>query len=310
MVCQVTSKVVLFFIVSYNALNERTNMAIKILTDSASDITQKEAESLGITVIPLVVNFGEESFRDGVDLDHNGFYSKLIETDEFPKTSQVPPYEFEEYYKKLTENGDEVLCITLSSKLSGCFQSANIAAEDFGDKVRVVDSLNVTIGQRILIEMALDLINKGRSIDEIVEKIEEEKKHIHLIALLDTLEYLKKGGRISATVAAAGTLLNIKPVVSVVDGEVIFLGMARGSKNGNNKLMELVKKENGINFTKPLSLAYTGHSRNMLDKYLEDSTSIYETYISSGKELPIHTVGCTIGTHIGPGAIALAFFAP
>ncbi|MCR4618804.1 MAG: DegV family protein [Lachnospiraceae bacterium] len=285
-------------------------MAIKILTDSASDITQEEAAKLGITVIPLVVTFGETSYRDGVDLDHSGFYSKLIETDEFPKTSQVTPFEFEGYYKKLTENGDTVLCITLSSKLSGCFQSANIAAEDFEGKVRVIDSLNVTVGQRILIEMALDLIGKGLSIDEIATKLEEEKKYIHLIALLDTLEYLKKGGRISATVASAGTLLNIKPVVAVVDGEVIFLGMARGSKNGNNKLMELVKKENGINFSKPLSLAYTGHSRAMLDKYIEDSTSIYEDYIKQGKELPIHTVGCTIGTHIGPGAIALAFFAP
>ncbi|MBR1861368.1 MAG: DegV family protein [Lachnospiraceae bacterium] len=285
-------------------------MAIRILTDSASDITQAEAEKLGITVIPLNVSFGDTSYRDGIDLDHFGFYSKLIETDEFPKTSQVSPYEYEEYYTKLTAGGDIVLCITLSSKLSGCFQSANIAAEEFEGRVFVVDSLNATIGQRILIEMALDLINKGLSIENIVEKLEEEKNYIHLIALLDTLEYLKKGGRISAAVATAGALLNIKPVVSVVGGEVIFLGMARGSKNGNNKLIELVKKENGINFSKPLSLAYSGHSRTLLDKYIEDSTSIYEDYIKAGNALPIHTVGSTIGAHVGPGAIALAFFAP
>lgn len=285
-------------------------MAIKIITDSASDITQKEAESFGITVIPLTVTFGETSYKDGIDLDHKGFYSKLIETDEFPKTSQIPPYEYEEYFRAARANGDTVLCITLSSKLSGSFQSANIAAEEVGEGVYVLDSLNVTIGQRILILMALDLIKEGKDIEELIKILEEEKNYIHLIALLDTLEYLKKGGRISATVATAGALLNIKPVVAVQKGEVVFLGMARGSKNGNNKLMELVKKEKGINFKKPLCLAYTGHSKDMLDKYIEDSKSIYEDYESEDGSLPVSTVGCTIGTHIGPGAIALAFFAP
>lgn len=285
-------------------------MAIKIITDSASDISQDEAKKLGITVIPLTVSFGEEVYKDGVSLDHHGFYNKLIETDVFPKTSQIPPFEYEEYFRKARENGDTVLCITLSSKLSGSYQSANIAADEVGEGVYILDSLNVTIGQRILILMALDLIAEGKGIEEIINILNEEKKNIHLIALLDTLEYLKKGGRISATVAAAGALLNIKPVISVQDGEVVFLGMARGSKNGNNKLVELVKKENGINFKKPLCLAYTGHSRELLDKYIEDSKALYEDFEIAGGSLPVSTVGCTIGTHIGPGAIALAFFAP
>ncbi len=285
-------------------------MAIRIITDSASDITQIEAEKMGITVIPLNVCFGDETYKDGLDLDHNGFYAKLIETDVFPKTSQIPPYEYEQYFRKARENGDTVLCITLSSKLSGSFQSANIAADEVGEGVYVIDSLNVTIGERILIEMALELIEKGLSIEEIVTKLEEEKNYIHLIALLDTLEYLKKGGRISATVAAAGALLNIKPVIQVQNGEVMFLGMARGSKNGNNKLIELVKKENGINYSKPLCLAYTGHSKAMLEKYIEDSRSLYEDYKPGSEGLPVSTVGCTIGAHVGPGAIALAFFAP
>lgn len=285
-------------------------MAIRIITDSACDISQDEAKKLGITVIPLTVSFGEEVYKDGVTLDNHGFYRKLIETDIFPKTSQVPPFEYEEHFRRIKEDGDTVLCITLSSKLSGSFQSANIAAAEVGEGVYVVDSLNVTVGQRILILMALKLIGEGKNIDETVSTLVEERKNIHLIALLDTMEYLKKGGRISATVAAAGTLLNIKPVISVQDGEISFLGMARGSKNGNNKLVELVKKENGINFEKPLCLAYTGHSKELLEKYIEDSKSLYENYEAPGGILPVSTVGATIGTHVGPGAIALAFFAP
>lgn len=280
-------------------------MSIRIITDSASDITQQEAQELGITVMPLTVTFGEESFKDGVDLDHSGFYSKLIETDVFPKTSQIPPLVYEETFRGVVDAGDEVICITISSKLSGSYQSANIAADEFEKGVYIVDSENVTIGQRILILMALKLIEEGLSAAEVVNKLNEEKKNIRLIALLDTLEYLKKGGRISATVAIAGALLSIKPVIAIQNGEVSFLGMARGSKNGNNKLIELVKKESGINFKKPFYLAYTGHSREMLEKYISDSKSLYE---DQTEELPVSTVGCAIGTHIGPGAIALAFF--
>lgn len=280
-------------------------MAIKIITDSACDITQNEAKELGITVIPLTVTFGETSYKDGIDLDHNGFYKKLIETDDFPSTSQVSPFEYEQYFKEATADGDEVICITLSSKLSGCYQSANIAAEEVEGKIHIVDSENVTIGQRNIVQMALSLIKEGKSAEDVVDTLNREKKNLRLIALLDTLEYLKKGGRINAAVAGVGALLSIKPVIAIVDGEVSFLGMARGSKNGNNKLVELVKKESGINFDKPLSLAYTGHSKEMLEKYIEDSKSLYEAFDG---ELPISSVGCAIGTHIGPGAIALSYF--
>ena len=280
-------------------------MAIKFITDSASDISQDEAKRLGIRVIPLTVTFGETSYKDGVDLDHDGFYHKLIETDDFPRTSQVSPYEYEEIFNEETANGDEVICITISSKLSGCFQSANIAIEECEGKVYAVDSENVTVGQRNLILMGLSLAKEGKSAQEIVDILNAEKKNIRLIALLDTLEYLKKGGRINAAVAAAGALLSIKPVIAIVDGEVSFLGMARGSKNGNNKLIELVKKESGIDFKKPFYLAYTGHSKAMLEKYIDDSKSLYEEY---NGELPISSVGCAIGTHIGPGAIALSYF--
>jgi len=280
-------------------------MSIRIITDSASDISQAEAEKLGMDVIPLKTLFGSEEYLDGVTIDHTAFYNKLIESDVLPTTSQIAPFEYEERFRAAAEKGDEVLCITVSSRLSGCYQSANIAAEEFPGKVRVVDSLNVAIGERLLVELAVKARDNGLSLDDTARILDEEKKHIRLIALLDTLEYLKKGGRVSSTAAIAGTLLNIKPVIAVEDGAVAVLGKARGSKNGHNMLRELVEKSGGINFEKPFSLAYTGLSDNLLRKYIEDSAALYE-----GKTdcLPIHTIGSTIGTHVGPGAIAVAFF--
>ena len=280
-------------------------MSIRIITDSASDISQFEAQKLGITVLPLKTLFGTEEYLDGVNLSHEEFYHKLIESDILPTTSQIPPYDYEEAFRAAVENGDDVVCITLSSKLSGCYQSAMIAAEEFPGRVMVVDSLNVAIGERCLIELALQARDTGKTSAQIAALLNEEKHNIHLVALLDTLEYLKKGGRISSTVALAGTLLNIKPVIAVEDGEVAILGKARGSKNGGNMLMTQVEQAGGIDFSKPFSLAYTGLSDALLNKYIEDSATLYK---NKTDYLPVYTIGSTIGTHVGPGAIAVAFF--
>lgn len=280
-------------------------MSVRIITDSASDITQAEAKELNIDVLPLKTIFGEEEFLDGVNLDHQAFYHKLIESDVLPTTSQIAPIEYEEKFRAAVERGEEVVCLTISSKLSGCFQSAIIAAEEFPGEVVVVDSLNVAIGERALIQLALKARDEGKSAREIGEMLNEKKKKLHLIALLDTLEYLKKGGRVSPTVALAGTLLGIKPVIAVEDGEVAILGKARGSKNGNNMLMTLVEKSGGINFDLPYCLAYTGLSDALLQKYIADSASLY---VGKAEKLPVYTIGSTIGTHAGPGAIAVAFF--
>lgn len=280
-------------------------MSIRIITDSASDISQEEALQLGMEVIPLKTIFGDEEYLDGVTLSHDGFYHKLIESDVLPTTSQIPPFDYEERFRAAVENGDDVVCITLSSKLSGCYQSAMIAAEEFPDRVVVVDSLNVAIGQRCLIELALQTRDAGKNAGEIAALLDEEKHNIRLVALLDTLEYLKKGGRVSSTAALAGTLLNIKPVIAVDNGAVAILGKARGSKNGSNMLMTQVEQAGGIDFSKPFSLAYTGLSDALLNKYIEDSAALYK---NKTNYLPIHTIGSTIGTHVGPGAIAVAFF--
>lgn len=280
-------------------------MSIKILTDSACDMTQEEAKNIHVEVLPLKILFGTEEYLDGISLSHEQFFEKLIETDELPHTSQLSPFEYENAFRKITEAGDTAICITLSSELSGCYQSACIGAEEFGDSVKIVDSQNACIGQRILTELAAILRDEGKSADEIVARLNEEKKNIRVIALLDTLEYLKKGGRISAAAAMAGSLLSIKPVVSIKEGKVALLGKARGSKNGNNLLTEFIQKEGKIDFKKPLCLAYSGLSDKLLQKYTNDHTFLYQDY---KEQLPISLIGSAIGTHIGPGAIAIAFF--
>lgn len=278
---------------------------IKIVTDSACDYSREEIESLGIDVIPLKVSFGSEEYLDGVTLDHYQFFEKLIETDEFPKTSQIPPFEFVEHFNKHIYNGDTIICITLSSYLSGCYQSACLAAQGLEGKVYVVDSENATVGERVLIELALRYIAEGRDAKEIVKNLNEKKKEICVIGLLSTIEYLKKGGRISAVAAAACNLFSIKPVIAVSHGQVVLLGKARGSKNGHNKFRELIEKQGGIDFNMPYCLAYSGLSDKILQKYISDNEDVYKDKID---KLPISTIGCTIGTHVGPDAIAAAFF--
>lgn len=279
-------------------------MNIQIITDSSSDITDITRKDL--TVLPMKITFDEEEYLDGVNLSHKEFYEKLVECDALPTTSQIPPYEFEEAIRKVTKSGDTAIIITLSSKLSGTYQSACIAAQEFEGQAFVVDSENATVGERALVEYALQLKDTGMEACAIVEKLEKDKKKIRLIALLDTLEYLKKGGRISKTVALAGNVLSIKPVVGVVDGEVAMLGKARGSKQGNNLLAQHIKTSGGIDFQKPYFLGYTGLSDSLIQKYITDSEALWKEHVES---LPVATVGGTIGTHVGPGAIAVAFFA-
>lgn len=279
-------------------------MSVRIMIDSASDISQAEAAVLGIDVLPLKTIFGQEEYLDGVTIDYTTFYNKLIEGDVLPTTSQLSPFDFEEKFREAVARGEEVLCITVSSKLSGCYQSASIAAEEFGDQIIVVDSLNVTIGQRILAQLAIKLRDEGKTAREISAVLNEQKHRIRVIALVDTLEYLKKGGRVSPAVAMAGTLLGIKPVIAILNGEIAILGKARGSKNGHNMLRELAEKH-GIDFDMPFALAYSGLDDTLLRKYIADSASLYADRTT---DLPIYTIGSTIGTHAGPGAVAVAFF--
>ena len=277
-------------------------MKTRIIVDSTADLMPEIKER--VNVVPLTVKFGDEEFIDGVTIDNKTFYEKLIESDSLPTTSQATPDAFMTEFEKAKEAGEAAVVITLSSKFSGTYQSAMIAAEEY-ENTYVVDSSSVAMGGGILIELALRLLDEGKNAEEIAKILEEEKQKIVIVALLDTLEYLKKGGRISKAVAFAGGVLNIKPVISVTDGEISMLGKARGSKMGNNLLVQEIEKAGGIDFSKPVLLGYSGLSDVILNKYIEDSRHIWEGNL---EEVRYTTVGSVIGTHVGPGAVVVAFF--
>ncbi len=276
---------------------------VKIILDSSTDLAPGLSGRFEWVNLPIF--FGEQRFIDGVNLTHAEFYERLASCETLPKTSQATPYEFAEIFKKITENGDDAVVLTISKKLSGTFQSAEIAAQDFAGRVHVVDSETVTIAAGVLAEYALSLADSGLSAAEISEKLEKAKKKVRLVAMVDTLEYLKKGGRISKTVAFAGELLSFKPVVSVEDGEVRLLGKARGAKAGNNLLEQEIAKAGGVDFKMPVLLGYSGTDDGTLRRYVDDFSTLWRGHTDA---LRSSEIGSVVGTHVGPGAIAVAFF--
>lgn len=277
-------------------------MKTRIIVDSTADLVAEVKER--VHTVPLSVIFGEDVYLDGVTIDHKTFYEKLVESDVLPTTSQATPDAFMREMEKAQEAGESAVVITVASQFSGTYQSACIAAAEY-ENVYVVDSGSAAMGSGILVELALRLLDEGMSAQEIAARLEEEKKKVVVVALVDTLEYLKRGGRISKSVAFAGAMLNIKPVLAVINGEIQMLGKARGSKMGNNLLVQEIDKAGGIDFTKPVLLGYSGISDALLLKYIEDSRPIWEGNL---EEVRYTTVGSVIGTHAGPGAVVVAFF--
>ncbi|MCR4895617.1 MAG: DegV family protein [Lachnospiraceae bacterium] len=273
----------------------------QIIIDSTTDLPEGFMDR--VMVVPLIVSFGDKEYLDGIELSRDAFYQKLETGDVFPKTSQASPAVFENAYREVRQKGMDGVVITLSSDLSGTYQSACIAAADYPE-IHVVDSKNVAIGAGILTEYALLCAEAGMSAEEIAKEIEEKKKDVCLIAMLDTLEYLWKGGRLSKTAAVAGGVLNIKPVITIRDGAVAILGKARGARKANNLLVEQITK-NGLQYNMPVLLGYTGTSDELLQNYIADSRALWEGHLDQLDRSQICTV---IGTHAGPGAVAVAFF--
>ena len=278
-------------------------MAVQIIVDSSADIMPEIKER--VKVVPAMVHFGDTEYMDGVTITHKEFYEKLIESDVLPKTSQPNPAAFERVYKEVVEAGDTAVVLTIASNLSGTYQSAMIAAEDYEGKIYIVDTKTAAIGSGILTEFALELVENGMDAKSVAMKLEEERDKVCVIAMVDTLEYLYKGGRLSKTSAVVGGLLSIKPVLTIRDGEIIVLGKARGSKQGNNLLVTEIEKAGGVDFDKPLLLGYTGLTDVHLQKYIVDSERLWK---GGAEELRYTPIGSAIGTHAGPGAVAVAFF--
>ncbi len=279
-------------------------MAVRLLIDSASDINKTEADALGITLVPMIINIDNEEYMDGYNLLPEQFYEKLANSNTLPKTSQITEYRFEEIFDEMTKCGDDVVAIVISSKLSGTYNQAVMASEKFNGRVRVIDSLNACAGERLLGLYALRLINDGKTLDEIEKLLNEKKKKINVTAMVGTLEYLKKGGRISPTVAFIGGMLSIKPMIGVIGGEVKVIGKAMGTRKAYIMLDNLVSKKI-IDYDMPHAVLWSGVDVSNLDEYLR-TTSIISGDIKDN--ISRYNLGGTIGTHIGPGAVGVAFF--
>lgn len=273
---------------------------VRIVVDSTTDLLPELRRQ--VDVVPLTVHFGQQEYVDGVTIQAEEFYRKLADCKELPTTSQATPFDFDKVFEPIIAEGDTVVAIVVSSRLSGTYQSARIAAEDYPGKVFVVDTLQVAISSSVLVAYALDLVQKGMGAAEIAEELTAVREKVHLMAVVDTLEYLQKGGRVSKTVAIAGGLLNVKPIIGLTEGEIKMLGKARGNKQAN-ALMNKEISRLGIDFSKPILLGYTGTDDALLRKYMEESSDLWE-----GRVLPATIVSAVIGTHAGPGAVAVAFF--
>ena len=276
-------------------------MSVRIVVDSTANMHESTLSQ--VTVVPLNVNFGDETYIDGVTIDHKTFYEKLVTSDTLPKTSQPSPAAFAAVYEEAKQAGDDVVVLCISALLSGTCQSALIAAQDY-DNVHVVDTMHVANSSGILAEYALQLAKEGKSAQEIVDAVNAEREHVQLYALLDTLEYLEKGGRISKTAAFAGTLLSLKPMLCIKEGALASMGKARGTKQGHQMLMKELKAAD-IDFSKPYLLAYSGLNDDQLQAFLKTSDSIWPDGAQGVRTVPLCSV---VGTHAGPGAVVATFF--
>lgn len=277
-------------------------MSVSIVTDSTSEISQEEAVRLNISVVPLKTVFGEKEYLEGIDLSPEEFYKKLSYSKELPTTSQPAPFDFEQVFRPSLEAGDQIVVICIAGKLSGTYKSACLAKEKCGGDIWVIDSETATMGLQILVRLAMSLRESGKTAGEIVDIIEEEKKHICLFAVVDTLEYLYKGGRLSATSAVAGTILRVKPMISLQQGEIRVIGKTLGLKKAYGEMFSFVKDAGGIDYAKPFAIGYTGDR----ERFAQFEQVCRQHF--AGHEPQVGAIGSVIGAHAGPGAVAVTFY--
>lgn len=281
-------------------------MSVKIIVDSASDIKVATAKEQGLLFAPLKTVLAGVEYRDGIDITPDTFYDKLQANKELARTSQVNVGEFSALFEEAVKAGDEVVVITISSGLSGTYQSAAIAAAAYPDKVFLVDSLSATAGEQILMAHAIALRDAGKSAAEICAELNELRKKARLFVRVQTLEYLKRGGRISKTAAFVGGMLHFMPVLTLNgEGKLETVGKARGVRMSHKMMNDAIKAAGGIDFSYPVAITYAGDlDDGTVKAYLADSKEIFG---ENEDKLTIGQLGCVIGTHTGPGAIVVSF---
>ncbi len=277
-------------------------MGIRIITDSTSDISPAEAKQLGITVIPLKVIFGEKEYREGTEISIEEFYDKLVKAEKLPTTSQPSPDDFLASFQEAKEAGDSVVVILIASKLSGTVQSAVIAKELARyEDIHIVDSLNATSGLRLLVNQALTLAEEGKSAAEIAQILDQLKERLVLFAIVDTLEFLHKGGRLSKSSTIIGSLLKFKPIIQLREGVLHVAGKERGTNKGIAKLLELIKEYGAPDSSYPVYFGYTAEdSKGRL--LMESVNKEFKL-----RQTQLFPVGCVVGTHVGPGGCVITY---
>lgn len=272
-----------------------------IITDSASDIMGQEAEKMNIRVVPLRIQFADGPFPMETEADFDKFFEKLAAETELPVTSQPSPEEFLKLYEEAKEQQEEVLVITLSSGVSGTYNSANLAKQiSEYENIRIIDSEQAILTQRMLVEKAVEMRDEGKSVEEIAECIEELKNRVYICGMLDTLTYLKKGGRIPAGVALLGNALQIKPTVELTNKVLDMLGKARG-RNGGMKQLWKQFESHDVDLEEPVYFGYTA-DKEFGTEFMEKTVEKYGI-----KEYRLFPVGGVIGTHVGPACIAISY---
>jgi len=271
-------------------------MPVKIVTDSCADLPPQLAKELGISVVPVYVRFGEEVYLDRVDMSEDEFYQRLQKTTVHPSTVQPGPQDFLEVYRKLSPKADGIVSIHISGKLSGTYNSAMMAKDMLETKcpVTVVDSQMVTMGLGLLVIVAANMANAGEKADKIAKEVKKSIPKLHLLCLLDTLEYLQKGGRIGKAKALLGSILNVKPILTLKDGEVVPAGQVRTRAKGIEKLVELGQSAKKIQDLAVVHSTTPDEAENLAERL----GSVFDR-----KQIKIARVGPALGAHMGPGAL-------
>lgn len=277
-------------------------MAIRIIIDSASDYTKEEAEREGLLFVPMGVSFGNTAYLDGVDLTKDDFYDLLVDQGGMPVSSQPSPQHLMEAFQTVVDAGDYGILLTMGSSLSGTYQTAKMIAEDYDGKIAVIDSETISVAERLLVHTAKQIAEEARTLEEAVETIQEKIRHLYLFGYMDQLEYLKRGGRISPAMNFMANLFSVKAIIYIYNNTFELYKRARGKQKGWMELANILREKEGIQRDSVI-YGYTGYT----DRYPKEFMRQYPDL--AVPEERVFRIGSTIGTHAGPGALAVAFFA-